>query len=214
MMETRRIGIWVCVLLASVVAGCDQANREEIRAVHATLEQAIVSRDGQTVAAMMAHPSVEYHDRLLSYAGLATRQQVKQSPAFERFLILILRQVMTKEEMAQLDGRRFVSKIVSEGWFEPNFRRPVRTIADIQFTSSNVASAALVVDGIETELRYGFIKEDDRWMVDDTLVDQVYNRLIDEAASRAGVSEDRFIIQMVEAVTGERVSDSIWDPPK
>lgn len=214
MMETRRIGIWVCVLLASVVAGCDQVDRDEIHQVHAAFDQAMVSRDGEMVVNMLAHPAIEYYKRVLSYAQHATARQVRQSPAIEKFQILMVRQKLTKEEMARLDGRSFVRIIIDEGWFEPNFRRPERTITDIRFKGGNVASAALVLDEFETELRYGFIRERDQWKVDDTLVDQVYNRLIEQAAAFSNVSEDEFILRWVEGASGKPVSDSIWDPPK
>ena len=135
----------MCVVLA-VLSGCNQEGKQEIKQVHAKWEQAYLNRDGKEFYELLALPSQDYYSLILSYARNANRMQIEQSPAIERFQILLLRQMLTGEQMAELNGKSYVILTIDEGWFDPDYAW-TETIRDIKFSSENYASAEIVLEG-------------------------------------------------------------------
>lgn len=213
MTKTQTIGCWVCVLLSAALSGCNQEGREDIVQAHADWDQAYLDRDGERFYELLALPAQDYYSRILSYARSANRLQIEQSPAMERFQILLLRQMLTGKEMAALDGKSFVVMTIDEGWFDPA-NAWTETIRGIKFSGENYASAEMVLDGEPQDVRYGFVRELGQWKVDDTQVDDAYNAFIRLEAAYEGMTENQYIVGWVEEATEEPMPDSLWDSTK
>ncbi len=74
------------------------------------------------------------------------------------------------------------------------------------------ATGVHIAAGVETPLKYTFHREDGRWGLDLTAImapaEQAFKMIIEQS----GTSEDEFVINIIEAVSGEEVPDSVWEP--
>ena len=87
------------------------------------------------------------------------------------------------------------------------------TIDDIQVSGTR-ATAAVLIDKKKAPNRYHFTKEKGSWKLDLTPTLRDTDLLLKAQIKKAGVSEDQFIFDLVEALSGRKVPESIWEPMK
>jgi hypothetical protein len=196
--------------------GCDDkaADKEDIRAVWQQLDTCNNAADGNGVVAVFTESSFAANVKLMKVGLDGTPAQVKALPAFDRMEVLRMRLLSNRAEISKLDGRGYVRFATSKGWYVmPSEDRTKDTLPKITFSKSGTeAWANIVSEGKRTGMRLHFVKEGGQWKYDEPEAMVEYSRLLADEARAAGVSENDFIIDVLEEELGRKIPASIWDP--
>ena len=219
-MPTRAIRLLTLILLTSAsllgISGCDEhaADREAIIDLFERHQQNIRARDGKAAAADLTDASHAMTGDLLKKAMTLSEKAVRGLPGSDRLDILLIRHLTggDKDEIkkiAAMNGRQYYEYVIEQGWtFEPtNF-----SLESFKFSKTG-AEAKLASDERNVDWVVYFLLENDRWMIDDTQR-QRYNRVVAKYAAKNKMSEDEFMIKLLEFITRQRPSKNIWNPLK
>jgi hypothetical protein len=74
------------------------------------------------------------------------------------------------------------------------------------------AAGSLIVAGLPSSFRAGFVREDGAWKLDLPLTLDSASRVIEQAAEASGGTEDSVIAGLIYASSGVRPTTRIWEP--
>ena len=78
--------------------------------------------------------------------------------------------------------------------------------------SDDDAKAVFINNGQKTTFRYRFVREDGQWKLDLTAIMPVSDKAFEQIVESSGFDENEYILLALEAVSGEKPSDDIWQP--
>ncbi len=209
-------------LLAAVLtvllslAGCDAraADKEEISAIYDQLDQCNNNKDGTGVLTVFTKASFPRYEPLIKIALDGTPEQVRALPPTDRTEVLRMRLRATRAELAGLNGMEYTRFATGRGWYvSPDGGQVQSTLTRFRFNkTATEATAELVSDGERSGMRFRFIKEDDYWKYDEPFAIELYDRDLRRAARDEGVSEEQFILDLLEEEIGKEVPATVWEP--
>jgi hypothetical protein len=210
-----RILTSVAALLLScfplVLAGCGDNLEQEARDAWAEYTAAEASRDLETVLKMTDQAYFERLDFLVKMARTGERGRVQRMTPAEKLEIVMMRNRLSKAELATMDGRKWLTKTTTEGWENDEGGGNV-TLGEITGKGAR-KKAQIVVNGIETKLTVDLIKTGDQWAIDPTPLEELINIVVRKLATSAD-AENLLIRRWEESSSSKKVLDPIWDPPK
>lgn len=189
----------------------------EVRRTYEALERAIVARDADAALMRVSATSLEEWARLRQLALRGSLADVEALPPGPRLAVLGVRHVAPVWLLRDGTPRDLAAHAVRAGLAD---QRAVDRLdlADVAVLDRGRALAQIYAAGFPSGLRVGFVRERDSaqehgsWQLDleSTLVG--VGRIVSQVARTTGRSENRVILNLLEAMTGEAVTDSVWQP--
>lgn len=182
-----------------------------VRATFESYRRALTSKDGQAAAALVSDGTIDYYAQLAVIAGTAGPEEIAARPLVDRLTIALLRVKRPAAELASLDGRELFAYGVEAGLFAEssladNALGTVRTAGDRAF-------AQVVVRGRPSPFDYEYVRERGTWLFDVVPTLRATNPLLQQTATRANLTEDEFVFQVVGSAAGRRIDASIFNRP-
>jgi hypothetical protein len=180
------------------------ADAQAIRGVVREYQQAVARRDGAAAARLVTRDTRGYYGRMRDMAVAAPEAQVRAAPLMERLMILMYRHRVAAGELRALPADSAFAYTIRAGWLAGDADDDVASQGQIFGQDDR---AILRIEGEDVHfLREGGVW---RWDMVPTLM----------AASEAfapdpdsGMTEDEFVIFVLEQGTGQPVSPRIWQP--
>jgi hypothetical protein len=205
------MSVTVTVLLLASCGG-DGGEEAAIRQVFQRYRSAILARDGSIAANLVTQNTLEYYENIRAVAAEAGTETIAQRSMFDRLFIALLRVEVGPRELREMTGQELFVLAVDRGLIGEEDVR-ASEIGEVTI-EGDVAMGEAISDGRASGLSWRFAREGNGWRLDLTSVFPVANLAIKQVAQREGLSEDALIFQVVESVTGQRVSDEIWEEPR
>jgi hypothetical protein len=210
---------WPAILLLSAVAlllvGCDNraAEKEQLRALFANIDNCYNNADGVGVIDLYTQSTFEYYDTLVPVILDGPRDRVERLPPGYQQEVLLARLKGTREELQGLSGRRYLAHATSRGWYalEPS-RRRVDTIGGIDFVSGQEAWGQVYTDGQPTGLRICFRYEDGAWRIDEPASWERSAAAWEDQARQRGMELRPYVASTIEQGLGITLAEAVWDP--
>src|SRR5262245_2037938 len=133
------------------LAGCDDV-KAEIEEVLDQYTAAKRSGDAETVLKLIDPKNIEHYDFIVQTAKSGLGTQIARLNALERLQIGFLRATLKPEELAELDGRKWVKLRIARRYEITKGDGPELSLTDVKHRRPR-ASGALVVEGIITDVR-------------------------------------------------------------
>lgn len=183
-----------------------------IRAVFEKYRSDLLNDRGAEAVNEVDSRTINYYSNLLELTVNADSSKIETLSIMDKMSVLMMRLKIPKEELLSFSGRDLFVYSVDHGMVGKSGIAK-NSIGQIT-VSDNFASAPLGMKGAPSEVRFEFHKENGSWKIDLTsifpLADMVFNKLINDS----GKSENEFLIPLVEAATGKRMTPEIWMPLK
>jgi hypothetical protein len=211
MRSISSVVVSIVVLCALVwTPGCEDLVGE-VRDTYAQYMKAKDDKDAATVLALTDPQYIEHLDFVVKMAKSAERDRVKRLSGAERLQVVRMRNRLTKAELAQLDGKGWLTRTVNEGW----------SIDDIlgAFDLGAItikrprAQGTMEIDGLATTIKVEFVKTGDKWVLDPIAIEELINNFLKKVAP-SEEAEDYFIMERESYRSGKKVGTSIWEVPK
>lgn len=200
----------IAAALASVAAARPGV---EVRRAYEALEQAVVARDADAALVRVSAASLEQWARLRQLALQGSLEEVEALPPGSRLAVLGVRHVAPVWLLRGGTPRDLAAHAVRAGLAD---QRAVDRLdlADVAVLDRSRALAQLYAAGFPSGLRIGFVREHEHesWRLDLESTLAGAGRIVSQVARTTGLPESRVILNLLEAMTGEPVTDAVWQP--
>jgi hypothetical protein len=207
-MKNRTVILAAC--LASLGCGSDDSNNPE--AVGKAFEEyrnAILNCQGAKAAELVNRHTIDGYQKYLDLSRKAPRQIVQALPIGDKLMVLSLRHRVPKEQLRKMDGRAVFIHAVNSGWIGKAGVEALTT-GEAEITDGRAELTTYGRDK-KTPQKFLFTKEDGLWKTDLIQVMEA-NKDAFRTIAIMGRTEDEAICNVIAIVSGEEVTDSIWDP--
>lgn len=188
----------------------DSPDAQAVRQCFESYIDAISTRNGKLAASLINKEMVSYYTRMKALALEGSEQTVRHLSTFDKFVVLSLRHRIPVAVLQNLEPQAVYGYGIEHGWTSGMTKENAQ-VGQIEVMGDK-ASGELRLNGEPTPYAWYFTKEDGRWRMDlSSLMSQTDQDLkLTIQAQRA--DEDSFIISLLEAISGQKVSPEIWKP--
>lgn len=201
--------------LACVAGGCAGGSGADdaaaIRATFAAYHAALAARDGRRVLALVDRGTVAWYDEARKLALYAPPERLRALPLTQRLQVLMLRHLLDYRTVSQMTGGDVLRYLVEQGWASGAPPGDRAGLAQLRIEGDR-ARAVLNVRERATPIVWGFRREDGRWKIDLTSVLPLAARTMAIVVDRSGLTEDEFLLKVLERRTGRPATEVIWSP--
>lgn len=209
-----RLKPFTLIILASVSTLSAQrapTNQQLIRRAFNGYKAAILRQDGDAAVLLVDRTTLEYYSRMKALALDGSKSEVRQLTPMNKIMVLTLRHRVAVDELRAMTAEALFIYAVNHGWIGKS------SVLDTEIGELRVfgadASAEYIKNRVSTSLKFRFKKELGKWKLDLTSLIPIADQAMTMLIEKQGLDEDAFIINLIESVSGKRVSASIWQPP-
>lgn len=191
-------------------AAATSSDSAAVRQCFDDYRQAILDQDGASAVALVDARTRDYYDDMRTLALTAQTEQVRDLSTVDKLMVLMIRQLIPAEQLRAMTAESLFVHAVDQGWIG---RDSVvnNSLGEVTVFEDH-ATGYHVSEGQQSELKWVFRKEDGRWRLDILSLmpaaDQAFNAVIEES----GQTSDEFVVSILQAVSGQKVDDAIWEP--
>jgi hypothetical protein len=209
----RLLTVLPLIATAFFSSSCGSGSTEDRQAVRDSFNAyraAIVKGDGAAAVNQFTAETKARYAKILALALNGSEQEVRSLGTFDKIAVLNARHNIDPKALQEMTAEALLSHGVSQGWSGKEGIQDLSIGAVRQ--SGNRAVGEVVNQGEPTPLRFTFLKENGQWKFDILSNLEEAAAQLKSAAQAQKMSEDEFIIKNLEAASGRRVADTIWQP--
>lgn len=200
------------LLLALPMAPAAAAPKDDVAATFAAYKQAVQETDGAAVAEMVTQDSRDLHRSYASLALTLDRAALNRLHLSDRLTVMLLRHSLAREQLMKMSGGEIIAYAVQQGWISKEGTAGIR-LGNYQVAGDLATGTLLRADGSETKYKVEFAKEGGAWRLNLKKMLEFRRIGIEYTVEQAGMTEDQFILSLLEYSTGEKPGPDIWNPP-
>jgi hypothetical protein len=197
----------------SAVTTYGPASAEITARVHATWDQyaeAVLARDGEAAAALMASTTWPMYEEQRRLALTATEKELRAAPVIEQVFALTLRAKFDVARVRSATPRELFMIGVERGMSrEASFSEI--TLGDVT-SDGETATAKQIYLGRKTPNEVLFRLEDGTWKLDLAALALTGEAAVRATAAEAGKSVDELVDFIVEQLVGRAKARALWRP--
>jgi len=183
---------------------------QPIRECFDQYKQAILNQKGEEAVHRVDSSTLRYYALMKDAALNAKEQEVRNMTIVDKLNVLGFRHRIGIGQLQRLSEQELFVFLVDQGWIG---REGVADGGLGQISiSGNTAEGEFLSRGQKTPLKFSFVKEDGMWRLDLTAQLPMVSQGMKAAISKLGVTEDEFIANMLEIISGKPVTKDIWEP--
>jgi|GEM_PF-1970990 hypothetical protein len=185
---------------------------EAVRKSFEAYAAAIVNDKGEDAAECVDQQTIKWYGDIRKWALTATREELAKLGLFNRLQAMLVRHRVPRAELEKMDGRKLFIHAVDQGWVGKNSVAGI-DIGDVSITST-FAEGTVVRNGRPTKMKFQFVIEGGKWKLKLMPIMTQAEPVLQAQLKREGLTEDEYILRVLEATTGRKPLPDAWDPPK
>jgi hypothetical protein len=205
----------VLILFALVPPAAAQTEAAQLAAVEQSFlayKSAILTSDGAAAADLVTGGSHDYYRGLADKALTLDRQELHEIHLGDRLNAMLLRHSLKAEKLRSMSGEEVVAYAVDHGWIGREGADRLQ-LGGYVLEGDTASGSILRPDGQASAYTMDFVKEDGRWLLDLVALVELTRTAFEYTVEQTGLSEDDFVILMLEHATGRKPGPDIWSPP-
>jgi hypothetical protein len=198
------------VLVSATARAARPSDRKQVHAVFRQFVRAVADRDGAAGTSLLSKASFAEWQRTRKAAFTGTRAEVAALSPGRRLLVFALRHHRPPFLQQAGTPRELGAHAIASGLADRDSLARIE-LADVVVRDDR-AVGSLIVAGLPSSFRAGFVREDGVWKLDLPATLDSAGRVITQAAAASGGTEDSIIAGLIYASSGERPTTRIWEP--
>jgi hypothetical protein len=203
-----------CLVTTAAVQGSVRADpvseEQAVALAFKRYQEAVLANAGSVAADLVTPATLAYYEKMKRTALHAPASEVKALPLADKIVVLNCRQRLSSSDLQSMSASKLFAHAVEDGWFDKN--AAVRLSLGKVTVRSHLATARATSEGKEAPFSFRFERVSGKWKLDLTPFMRFVSVALRQMLRAAGTDEDQFIFDSLEATTGTKVTDSIWDP--
>lgn len=199
--------------LAFLLLGCGGIGSAESKALEesfSTYRAAILDGDGATAARHVSRSTLDQYQKYVDWSLKADRETLQSLSAMEKVSVFSMKLQVPHTDLKQMNGREAFVYAVGQGWVGQDAGGNLK-IDSVEGVGSH-AVAVVSSDDTKGTLRFHFAKEEGLWKLDLVKAFGLADQVLKLRIQQTDLTEDEFVIQLLESTIGEKIPDSIWEP--
>ena len=181
-----------------------------VKKAFADYKSAILNDQAEKALSVVDSRTKKYYTQILNDVKSADSAKINSLSIVDKITILGIRSKASKDEILKMKETDAFIFAVNNGMVGKNSVAG-NSVGQITI-DGKFAKAQLVASGQATDLYFNFYNEDKQWKLDLTalfpLTKQVFKKMIDDS----GKSENEFLFNILEVLTGKKITSEIWKP--
>jgi hypothetical protein len=179
-----------------------------IQQVFEQYRSALLQGDGEAALAALDLETIDWYEQVIEFALTLDRDDLNRLDFIEKFTVLRLRHEFSRDELEDLTGDELIKIAIENGWIS---RSSVESL-ELEDVEVNDLRGIVTITGISEPL-FLFVKEDGQWKFMLWKVTALGNPAFEQLVAESGLSEDEFVIGILEALSSFQVDERIFDGP-
>ena len=206
----RSLSVLLFVLFLAAPAAAEPL--DDVKESFLTYKTAILEADGAAAAKVVTQNSRDYFRGLAEQALTLDRDGLHHIHITDRLYAMLLRHNLDRTQLQQMSGDEVVSYAVDHGWIGRNGASQLR-LGHYEVEGDHASGTIMRPDGVKSSFKMEFVKEGGHWMLDLVALMKLTRAAFEYAVQQSGLSEDEFVLLMLEQGTGVKPGPEIWNPP-
>lgn len=179
-----------------------------IRQVLEEYRSALLQGDGKTAIQLVDSKTIDWYDQVLAFALTLERDDLDRLDFTEKFIVLRLRHEFSLDQLEDLIGEEVLIIGIERGWISHS------SVESMELEDIEVHDLRGFVTFDEMiEPIFVFVKEDGQWKFMLWKLAALGNVAFVQLVEESGLTEDEFIIGILEALSSFQVDERIFDGP-
>ena len=210
------------LLFALLICSCTEKTESEessksstvhnadIMNVYQDYKESILNDKGSAAYECIDKETRDYYDWLIVASNELNKKQIQALGLMDHFTICVLRKNLTASELAKMSGKDLFIYAIDNGMVGKN--SVVNAELGNVITNGNFSKAEFVVNGQKTPFFFHFYREDKLWKLDITHLFSLGTMALKKMVEDSGETENDFITNILEVLTGKKPTKNIWKP--
>lgn len=185
----------------------------DIKAVRSVFEDYRVqvgAENGSAVPALVSPSTIAHYDAVVRAARAAGPAEIAELRMMDRLMVARMR-VEEPPGFATMDGAGLLVYAVNEGMIDATALQG-NALGEV-LVEGDRAYAEMLVDDEPTGVDWEFVRGEPGWTFDLAAGFPLINETLSQVAAEGGMTEDEFIFEAIELVTGRPVDASVYEQP-
>lgn len=188
------------------------AETEAVQESFLAYKSAVIAADGAAAADLVTEESHDHYRSLADKALTLDRAALLEIHLGDRLNAMLLRHSLTPEELRSMSGEEVTAYAFDHGWIGKEGADQLQ-LGNYVVEGDTASGTILRPDGEASAYKMEFVKEDGRWLLDLVALVELTRTAFEYTVEQTGLSEDDFVMLMLEHVTGRKPGPDIWSPP-
>ena len=185
---------------------------EAVRAAFESYRRALIEEDGEAAANRVSANTLEAYQGFRDLALSGSRSALEALPMVHRMQVLLFRHRIAPDALEAMTGRAAFAHAVDEAWVGSGGidRLEVHHVS----VRGDEAVANVGVGPRPSPDLFRFQREDGEWRLDLMPSLRSAEGALQQMAAARGVEENEFLLGMIGAMSGEAVTEALFEPPR
>ncbi|MDR4497030.1 MAG: hypothetical protein MRK02_03755 [Candidatus Scalindua sp.] len=203
--------LFICLLHSSCTNETTQQPVENsgVKSVFDSYKNSILKQDGSKAVKYVSLSTIEYYGQMMDAALTGKEEEVKKLSTIDKMMVLLLRHRIDPKLLANMTADELFVYTVDNSWIKDSVINS--DIGEIN-ESNDKATAEFINYGKKTPLKYTFMRENGQWKLDLTAVMPISDQAFKQVLESSNLGEDEYIFKILESLSGEKLSEDIWQP--
>jgi hypothetical protein len=202
--------LWLFTLLV-IFKSFGQENQEKtIQKVFENYKSAILNDKGIEALNFVDSRTIAYYDDIINKIKTADSITIESYTILDKLMILAIRNSASQEEIMNMNGKSLFVYAIDNGMVGKNSVQN-NSIGRVQIDDA-FATGQFLVNGQETPINFHFYLENNNWLIDLTSIFPISSGAFKKMIASSGKSENETLLMILELMTGEKPTNSIWHP--
>jgi hypothetical protein len=202
----------LCIFVLLVVfTSFGQENQEKtIQKVFENYKSAILNDKGIEALNFVDSRTIAYYDDIIKKIKTADSITIESYTILDKLMVLAIRHSASQEEIMNMNGKSLFVYAIDNGMVGKNSVQN-NSIGRVQIDDA-FATGQFLVNGQETSINFHFYLENNNWLIDLTSIFPISTTAFKQMISSSGKTENETLLMILELMTGEKPTNSIWHP--
>jgi hypothetical protein len=204
--------IFLCILISNCTAEVPKQTTGDngVRGAFDNYKSSILNQDGSKAVKYVSNSTIEYYGKIMKATLTGKEEEVRNLSTIDKMMVILLRHRIEVKVLSKMTAEKLFVHSVDKGWIGKDsvINSDIGEITE----SNNNATAVFINYGKKTPLKYQFVKEQEQWKLDLTAVMPISDQAFQQVIESSDLDEDEYIFKILESISGEKLSEDIWQP--
>lgn len=205
----RKIILIILIAFISTNSFSQNTDKDLVLESFEIYKNAILNDKGEIAVNQVDSRTIKYYTQILEKIKTADSTEINSMGIIDKLTLLSVRHRASIEDILSFDGRGLFEYAIKEGMVGKNSVINA-SLAEV-VTNGDFAKAEFVVNEQKTSFYFHFYKEENVWKIDITHLFPIGSMSLKQVIKDSGETENDFILNILEALTGKKPSDEIWN---
>lgn len=199
----------LCLCMWYTVAA-QKSTEQQVQQVFENYKQALLADDGATAVQYLDKRTENYYTQVLEWTLHADSSTIAGMRFFDKMMVLLVRHRTNDDDLKQMNGRSLMIYSINEGMVGKEGMES-NTIGKVS-VDGEMALGDFIIAGESSGMQMTFYKEDQVWNLNLTSIFDISEAALLEVVQQTGLSDNEFVMYMLQYVSDEAVDNKIWHP--